>query len=65
MAQSKPSCVLVTRFSALGDVAMVMPVLYDVARANPEVRFVMVSRPWVTHLSQLPPEFIPTVIIDT
>lgn len=37
--------VLITRFSALGDVAMTIPVVYSVCRANPDVRFVMVTRP--------------------
>ncbi len=36
--------VVVTRFSALGDVAMTIPVLYDICRANPGVRFVMVTK---------------------
>jgi len=41
----KPHNVLVTRFSALGDVAMTIPVLYPVCRANPTVRFVMLTKP--------------------
>ncbi len=36
--------VLVTRFSALGDVAIAVPVLYPVCRANSDVRFVMLTR---------------------
>ena len=39
----KPT-VLVTRFSAVGDVAMTIPVLYSVARCYPQYRFVFVSR---------------------
>ena len=38
------SCVLVTRFSALGDVAIAVPVLYDVCRLQPDTRFVFVTR---------------------
>ncbi|MBR6284723.1 MAG: glycosyltransferase family 9 protein [Muribaculaceae bacterium] len=55
MGQNKPSCVLITRFSALGDVAMTLPVVYDVCRANPDVQFVMVSRPWLQGLALQPP----------
>ncbi len=35
--------ILVTRFSALGDVALTVPVLKQVIAANPDVRFIMVS----------------------
>lgn len=38
------SSVLVTRFSALGDVAIAVPVLYDVCRLQPGTRFVFVTR---------------------
>lgn len=47
MAQKKSNeidKVLVTRFSAVGDVAMVLPMLYSVARAYPDRQFVFVSR---------------------
>lgn len=37
-------CVLITRFSALGDVAMTIPVVYSVCTAHPEVHFVMVTQ---------------------
>ena len=40
---SQPT-VLVTRFSAVGDVAMTIPILYSVARSYPQCRFVFVSR---------------------
>ncbi len=36
--------VLVTRFSAIGDVAMTIPTVYAAARANPGTRFVVVTR---------------------
>lgn len=35
--------ILVTRFSALGDVALAIPELYNVCEANPERRFVMLT----------------------
>ena len=36
--------VLVTRFSAIGDVAMTIPALYDACAANPATEFVMLTR---------------------
>lgn len=42
--------VLVARFSALGDVAMTVPVLYSAARCYPDVRFVLVTRPSMTSI---------------
>ena len=36
--------VLITRFSALGDVAMTIPVIYPVCAANPHVSFVFATR---------------------
>ena len=38
--------VLVIRLSALGDVAMTIPVLYPVCKANPGTRFVMLTKKW-------------------
>ena len=64
MGQNKPDCVLVTRFSALGDVAMTIPVLYDACRANPQVRFLFVSRPWAAALAQLPPDNLTVLPVD-
>ena len=43
-SENKLPTVLVTRFSAVGDVAMTIPVLYSVARSYPQHRFVFVSR---------------------
>lgn len=39
-----PRSVLVTRFSALGDVAMTLPVVYGACMANPEIKFTMLTR---------------------
>lgn len=44
------SSVLILRFSAIGDVAMTVPVVKAVALANPDVRFIMVSRPFAMDL---------------
>lgn len=40
--------ILVTRFSALGDVAMTIPVVYSVARGNEDCEIVVVTRPSMT-----------------
>ena len=36
--------VLITRFSALGDVAMTIPIVYPVCVANPQISFVLATR---------------------
>ncbi len=66
MAKSdKPSRnVLVIRFSALGDVAMTIPVLYPVCRANPDTRFIMLTKPWPETMFQDRPENLEVVGID-
>lgn len=51
MAKSeKRPTTLVTRFSALGDVAMTLPLLYNVARSNPQRHFLMLTRPHAARL---------------
>lgn len=42
--QQPPKTVLITRFSALGDVAMTIPVVYPVCESNPTVNFVFATR---------------------
>lgn len=42
--------ILVIRFSALGDVAMTLPVIYSAATAYPRIRFTMVTRPFFARL---------------
>lgn len=42
--------VLMARFSALGDVAMTVPVVYSACRCYPSVRFVMLTRPSMTSI---------------
>lgn len=56
--------VLVSRFSAFGDVAMTIPVLYSVCRCYPAVQFVMVTRPAMTSMFVLPPENLTVVGVD-
>ena len=38
--------VLVMRLSVLGNVAMTIPVLYSVCKANPDTRFIMLTKKW-------------------
>lgn len=42
--------ILILRFSALGDVAMTLPVVYSAAAAYPDVKFTMVTRPFFARL---------------
>ena len=56
--------VLVTRLSALGDVAMTVPVLYSACRRNPDVLFVMVTRDRMTGLFVNPPANLHVIGID-
>lgn len=47
MAQERnntPRTTLITRFSAVGDIAMTIPLLYSLARTYPKDRFIFVSR---------------------
>lgn len=67
MASSKlPQCVLITRFSALGDVALTVPVIYDVCRAYPGTRFVMTTRPFMAGMMiNTPPNLtVVSVVLD-
>lgn len=64
MHRSKPKTILITRFSALGDVAMTLPVIYDVCRANADRQFVLVSRRFIIGLAQEPPVNLKVVPVD-
>ena len=61
----RPSNVLVMRLSALGDVAMTIPVLYPVCRANPDTRFVMLTKKWPASMFHDRPANLMVVGIDT
>ena len=50
MPGKTPEHILVLRFSALGDAAMASPLLKEYARANPSVKFTMVSSPMLEPL---------------
>lgn len=57
--------VLVIRLSALGDVAMTIPVLYPVCRANSGTRFVMLTKKWPASMFHDRPANLMVVGIDT
>lgn len=52
------------RLSALGDVAMTIPVLYPVCRANPGIRFVMLTKGWPASMFHDRPDNLMVVGID-
>lgn len=56
--------VLMARFSALGDVAMTIPVIYSACRCYPDVRFVMLTRPALTSIFINAPENLHVVGAD-
>ena len=64
-SEETPCNVLVMRLSALGDVAMTIPVLYPVCRANPDTRFVMLTKKWPATMFHDRPDNLMVVGIDT
>lgn len=48
--------VMMARFSAIGDVAMTVPVIYSACRCYPDIRFVMVTRPAMADIFVNAPE---------
>lgn len=60
----RPATVLMARFSAFGDVAMTIPVIYSACRCYPEVKFVMVTRPSMTSMFVNPPSNLVLVGAD-
>ena len=65
MGRSSKRNILVSRFSALGDVAMTIPVVYSVCVSNPDVRFVFLTKTHAASLFVNPPENLKVVGIDT
>ncbi len=61
---TKPTSVLVTRFSALGDVAMAIPVVYSVCRSNMDTRFVFVTKKAMQNLFVNAPANLTVVGVD-
>lgn len=56
--------VLIMRFSALGDVAMTVPVVYSACRCYPDIKFVMVTRPSMTGIFVNPPQNLTVIGAD-
>lgn len=56
--------ILVLRLSALGDVAMTLPVVYSAAAAYPDVRFTVVTRPFFSRLFINRPENVGVYAVD-
>ena len=56
--------VLIARFSALGDVAMTVPVVYSACRCYPEIRFTFVTRRSMTSIFINPPSNLTVVGVD-
>ena len=46
----KTEHILIIRFSALGDIAMTVPVVYALAKEYPDVRVTMLSQPFARPL---------------
>lgn len=62
--QIKYKNVLIARFSALGDVAMTIPVVYSACRCYPEMRFVMITQPVAASLFIGAPENLVVIGVD-
>lgn len=56
--------VLITRFSALGDVAMTIPVIYGACAANPATHFVVLTRPLPAKIFLDPPHNLTIEAVD-
>ncbi|MCM1517394.1 MAG: glycosyltransferase family 9 protein [Pseudoflavonifractor sp.] len=63
-SRHRPLTVLIARFSAIGDVAMSIPVVYSVCRCNPDTRFVYLTRPTMTGLMLNAPDNLTVVGAD-
>ncbi|MBQ6964590.1 MAG: glycosyltransferase family 9 protein [Bacteroidaceae bacterium] len=55
---------LIMRFSAMGDVAMTVPVVYAVATQNPELRITMMTRTRLTPLFEWMPSNVTVMGVD-
>ena len=53
------------RLSALGDVAMTIPVLYPVCKANPDTQFIMLTKKWPASMFHDRPDNLMVVGIET
>lgn len=64
MKTSRRPHILVLRLSALGDVAMTIPVVYSVARRYPDVRFTVATRKFFAQLFINPPANLTVIPLD-
>lgn len=64
MKSSRQPHILVLRLSALGDVAMTIPVVYSVARRYPDVRFTVATRKFFARLFINPPDNLSVMPLD-
>lgn len=65
MTRTTPRNILVTRFSALGDVAMTIPVLYSLCLSNPDTRFILITKKLPAKIFINKPENLVVEGIDT
>lgn len=56
--------VLIARFSAIGDVAMTIPVVYSVCQCNPDTRFIFITKPPMKSLMINAPENLVVIGVD-
>lgn len=56
--------ILLTRFSAIGDVAMTVPVVYSACRCYPDVHFIFATRPAMTAVFQNRPDNLTLAGVD-
>ena len=56
--------VLIARFSAIGDVAMTIPVVYSACRCYPDVNFYLITRPSMTSIFINAPKNLKLIGID-
>ena len=56
---------LIIRLSAIGDVAMTIPIIYSVARAHSEDTFTVLTQPFLTSLFIHRPENVTLIGVDT
>lgn len=56
--------IIISRFSAIGDVAMTIPVLYGLAKANPRHRFTLITKRGMTRMFVAPPSNLEIVGLD-
>ena len=61
----KSERILISRFSALGDVAMTIPVVYSVCRTYPEKHFMMLTTGFASTLFINPPDNLRVMGVDT